>query len=430
MGTIIVYRVMKIPIMLALFFVFSPIGCLHSQDADSESVVQNGMRKHAPNLFIQDEAWIDISYVKSQITFVNYVRERADADIHLIITAHSTASGGQEYTLSFNGQKGFEDLSYELKYVSSMNTSDDEIRGGIIKVLKKGLMPYVSRTPLIDYIDILYHEETTEEEVTDWWNHWVFEIALYGYANGEKSYSHIWHNTEIEVRRITEKHRFSIGGDMDITQDHYEIDEGEDITAISKSYDGTIFYAYSVGEHMSLGGWISYWRGPYYNYEHMVSFSPAVEFNIFPYSEYAKNEFTIQYYISGRYHDYFEETVYGKLEEPCVRQALEIGISATKKWGTVGFYATGMNYMHDFSKKRFSMVGDMSLHLVAGLSVSIGGGYSAIRDQLYLEKGDASQEEIYLRLRALETNYQYWISLGLTYTFGSIYSNIVNPCFD
>ena len=421
---------MKILFALLSFLMLPWVGFVNTQAAESEGVDTLGMRRYAPNLYIQNEAWIDISYVKSEIRFVNYVRERTEADIHLIITFYPTASGGQEYTLAFYGQKEFKDLSYELKYISSMGTSDDEIREGIVKVLKNGLMPYVSRTPFLNFIDILYHEETKQEEVKDRWNHWVFEIGIRGNANGEKSYSYLWYSTDFEVRRITKKQKFSIDGDMNITKNRYLVDDGEDIIAITKSYDGSIFYAYSVGEHVSLGGWMSYWRGAYYNYEHMVSFSPAIEFNIFPYSDYAKHEITIQYRISGRYHDYYEETVYGKLEEICTRQALEVGISATKKWGTIGFYATGMNYMHDFSKNRLSMTGDMSLNLFAGFSFSMHGGYSIIRDQIYLEKGDASQEEIYLRLRAMETNYQYWTSLGITYTFGSIYSNIVNPRFD
>jgi hypothetical protein len=421
---------MRIFTALLVFFIISIVGYCYCQDTENANVDSAGIRKHAPNLYIQDETWVDISYIKSKVTFVNFVRERTESDIHLIITSHSTASGGWEYTLSFHGQKKFEDLSYVLTYTSSLNTSDDDIREGILKVLKKGLMPYVSRTPLIDYIDILFQEETTHEEVKDRWNQWVFELGIQGYVNGEKSYSHIWYCTEFSVKRITEKHKFTAYGDMDITRDHYEIEDGDDITAISKCYDGSMFYSYSVAEHMSLGGWISYLRDPYYNYEHMVALSPAVEFNIFPYSDYTKQKATFLYFISGRYHDYFEETVYGKMEELCARQTLTVGISATKKWGTIGFYASSLNYLHDFSKNRLSLDGNISLNIIAGLSVSIQGGYSYLRDQLYLEKGDASDEEIYLRLRALETNYQYWISLGVTYTFGSIYSNIVNPRFN
>jgi hypothetical protein len=34
-----------------------------------------------------------------------------------------------------------------------------------------------------------------------------------------------------------------------------------------------------------------------------------------------------------------------------------------------------------------------------------------------------------LRLRQLATSYTYFINLGLSYSFGSIFNNIVNPRF-
>jgi len=48
---------------------------------------------------------------------------------------------------------------------------------------------------------------------------------------------------------------------------------------------------------------------------------------------------------------------------------------------------------------------------------------------LSLPKGGASLEEVLLRRKMLETSYTYYFSIGLSYTFGSIYSNVVNPRF-
>ena len=54
---------------------------------------------------------------------------------------------------------------------------------------------------------------------------------------------------------------------------------------------------------------------------------------------------------------------------------------------------------------------------------------SRIRDQLSLPARGATDEEVLLRLRRLESSYEYSVSLSLTYTFGSIFSSIVNPRF-
>jgi hypothetical protein len=57
------------------------------------------------------------------------------------------------------------------------------------------------------------------------------------------------------------------------------------------------------------------------------------------------------------------------------------------------------------------------------------GGWSRIRDQIYLRAGEATDEEILLRRRQLATGYRYRFSAGLSYTFGSIFNNVVNTRF-
>ena len=57
------------------------------------------------------------------------------------------------------------------------------------------------------------------------------------------------------------------------------------------------------------------------------------------------------------------------------------------------------------------------------------GEFSRTRDQIYLPRGEASTEEILLRQRQLLTGYQYFFNFGISYSFGSIFNNIVNPRF-
>lgn len=41
----------------------------------------------------------------------------------------------------------------------------------------------------------------------------------------------------------------------------------------------------------------------------------------------------------------------------------------------------------------------------------------------------ASTEEILVRQRELATGYQYEVGFGVSYSFGSIFNNVVNPRF-
>jgi hypothetical protein len=69
------------------------------------------------------------------------------------------------------------------------------------------------------------------------------------------------------------------------------------------------------------------------------------------------------------------------------------------------------------------------IRIFKGLSLDINGGIAHINDQLSLKKGDISEAERLLQLRELATKYRLEGGIELTYTFGSIYNNIVNPRF-
>ena len=69
------------------------------------------------------------------------------------------------------------------------------------------------------------------------------------------------------------------------------------------------------------------------------------------------------------------------------------------------------------------------MRLARGLSVQAEVNASRIRDQLSLPARGATAEEALLRLRRLQSGYEYRFSVGLTYTFGSIFSSVVNPRF-
>jgi hypothetical protein len=66
---------------------------------------------------------------------------------------------------------------------------------------------------------------------------------------------------------------------------------------------------------------------------------------------------------------------------------------------------------------------------VRGLAFTVEGNVSRLRDQISLPRRGATEEEVLLELRELRSGYQYGLSFGVTYTFGSIFSAIVNPRF-
>jgi hypothetical protein len=56
--------------------------------------------------------------------------------------------------------------------------------------------------------------------------------------------------------------------------------------------------------------------------------------------------------------------------------------------------------------------------------------FDAIHDQINLRLNGASTDEVLLAQKEQKTNYTLYSYIGLSYRFGSIYNNVVNPRFD
>lgn len=185
----------------------------------------------------------------------------------------------------------------------------------------------------------------------------------------------------------------------------------------------------SLGNHWSVGGWVQADSSTYSNVDHSFRIAPAVEYNVFPYSQATRKELRFLYrlsYVSSRY---FEETIYDKLADRLWSQSLNVTLDVRQPWGSASASVVGSHYFHDFGKNRITLYGSLSLRVWKGFSFYVSGDYAMVHDQLSIVKGDLTDEEIFLRLRELSTTYSYYVSVGISYSFGSSLSRAVNPRF-
>jgi hypothetical protein len=150
---------------------------------------------------------------------------------------------------------------------------------------------------------------------------------------------------------------------------------------------------------------------------------------VFPYEESTRREFTFQYRVEYGNIQYNEITLYNKMRENLLNEQLSLSLYRTEKWGSLSASLSGSHYLHDLSKNNVTLYTSVSLRLLEGLSLSLSGDVSRIHDQLSLPRRNTSDEDVLLRRKQLATQYSYYTSIGFTYTFGSIYSNVVNPRF-
>jgi len=385
------------------------------------------LKKSAPKVFIDCDS-CDLDYIRIEITFVNYVWDRQEADVHILITTQSTGSQGREYTIAFIGQKDYADLQNTLKFFSNATDTDDEIRQGLAQTLRLGLGPYVARTPMAKGISFLLKQEVKPTAVEDRWNFWVFNIGFYSdfYAEEQRKSTELSGN--LSANRVTPASKLRMGLDIDYEKDTYEVN-GDTISSISESRDFDGLYVRSISQHWSVGGWVSLSSSTYRNIDFGYSLHPAIEYNFFPYSMSTRRQLRVLYKIGFGSYRYREETLYGKTSENLFSESLSVTLDLNEPWGTAEFSLEGSHFFHDFSKNRLEVSCELSLRIYKGLSLDIEGNYEKIRDQLSLPAEGATLEEILLRQRELASAYRYSIEVGLSFRFGSLFSNVVNPRF-
>lgn len=381
-------------------------------------------RKDAINVYMDAD-----SYMKKEVPFINYVRDIQDADLVVLGTYQSTGSGGGEYTFFVNGYKRFAGVKDTVSFNTYPDESDEESRQKGVRTLKMGMMKYMINSPLAEFIDINFTEPIAEEVSTDKWNNWIFTTNLSGAVQGQQSADVKALNTSINAARTTNNWRVSSGVLYNTSITKYDYGE---VKATNERKDSRVYgdAVKSLGEHWAVGVSSDVFKSIYSNYDLGFVAGSAIEYDIFPYSESTRRIFRVYYILNYGYNNYTDTTVFFKTKETLWSHKLNTSYTNFQQWGTLNFTAGWSNYLHDFKLNRFSIGAYVKVKIAKGLTFNMQGGYAFIHDQVSLRKGDASIEDILLNRKELSTTYSYQTSIGITYRFGSIYNNVVNPRLD
>ncbi len=399
-------------------------GALFAQEEPEDTLTT---REDAVNIFIDCER-CDMNYIREEIPYVNYVRDVREAEVYILETSEFTGSGGRRYTYAFIGQKDYQGMNDTLTYSSHPDDTRDYTREHRTQMLKLGLMRYVARTPLYDGVLINATEDVEEQEVIDRWNNWVFEIEAEPNFEGEESYKELSLRNSLSAVKITHDWKVEMDFDHRYTRTKYNYEDTL-YTKIRSYQEFDNLIVKSMGEHWSAGLRLDLLSSTYNNINFRINAFPSIEYNVFPYSESTHRQLRILYGLGNSYSHYYDTTIYNQIRENLLQQKLQIAYQVQEKWGSINVSLEESNYFNDLSKNRIELNGFIQIRLLKGLSLRIFGGVARINDQLALAKGELSEADILLQLQEMETSYELDGVIGITYTFGSIYSNIVNPRF-
>jgi hypothetical protein len=379
-----------------------------------------------------EDSLCDVEHVQREVGFVSYVRDRRDADVHVLITGQPTAGGGTKFTLAFLGQGRHRDRNDQLQHITPPDATEATAREGLTKMIAVGLLPYAADTPALGDVEIAYRpvEGRTEPAPdNDHWNHWILNSWMNGEFEEEEQMHFFFISGGQTASRITASHKLSLALSAEYIESRFDIPEQATVTTLMRSYGLDGLYVRSLGPNWSAGVQGSAQSSEFENYDLAIRFAPAVEFNLFPYDESTRRELRLLYSVGARSLNYREETIFLRHAETVYDQRLTIAFERTEPWGSADVALEGSHLLREVERNRVVLYGLLDVRLLRGLSLRATGSASRIRDQINLPRGGATAEEILLRQRELQTSFRLSGSLGLSYTFGSSFSEVVNPRF-
>jgi hypothetical protein len=378
----------------------------------------------------------DRNFFITELSFVLWTQDRLDADVHLLVTRLDTGAGGSEYTLGFNGQGRFARRVDTLVTFLPPNSSDDMRRRELARVAKVGLLAFAARLPGQERFTVSYAApaDTTRSPIlgtlNDPWNFWVYRLRANGSGNAESRSSSYDLSGSVSASRVTEAWKVSFYAQSDYKANRFELSDSTERRFILRSTDLSTRLVHSVSDHWSVGAQLAGGRSEYRNQDAYGALDFSAEYNYFPWAEATSRQLVALVSVGSRYYDYTEVTIFGRgSEHRPVARAIASGESR-QTWGSIDGALRYTRFLHDNDTYSVSFSGRTSLRLTRGLSLELRGEAAKVKDQLYLPRGDATDDEVLTRQRALATAYRFGGSVGLSFTFGSIYNTIVNPRID
>jgi hypothetical protein len=400
----------------------------HPVTAQKIDMNSDTLRKGAVKIFLDCQS-CDMNYTRQQITFVNFVRDVKEAEVYILISEQNAGSGGSQFTFGFQGIGKFNGINDTLVYTSNPDETTTIVREKKTNMLQMGLMKYVARTQVFSEIEFRHNIALDQEDVIDKWNNWVFSISTSPEFLSEESNKQLILSNKLSAIKVTPDIKLEIQIDQSYSRRRVIDKSGEETTYVTNEFESDNLFVKSLSDHWSAGFIWDSKSSTVENYDLRSDLLPSIEYDLFPYSEATYRQLRFLYSVGIQYNNYIDSTIFSKIKENLFKQEFNIAFAIQQKWGSINLSLAGSNYLNDFSKNKVELNTVVNLRVFKGLSLEISGSIAHIRDQINLKIGDISDADRLLKLKEISTVYRIEGMIGLTYTFGSIYNNVVNPRF-
>ena len=412
---------------------------LHAPAAVAQGAGVGSGQSEAPRVFFDCQGpQCDDTYHRTEIPWVTWVRDQQDADLHVIMTSQSTGANGREYQLDAIGREAYAEYEDQTLYQSLPTDTQRERLDGVSHSLGLAFARFAQYAGFRDLVSLQANPRgggnrslglVSSDQVDDAWNLWVFRVSGNGNFSGEETRKSRRFSGSLSASRVTPTWKQSYRSFVNYNFQKTKFPNRPKFVDERTDWNFNTTVVYSLAPFWSLGFTSRVARSTRENQNLSLSFNPALEFSVFPYEEATRRSLTAFYEIGPTYFDYFEVTQDGHLDETRFQEALTVQVSQRQTWGDVSINLRGSHYLHDFDRNNLELGGNVSFRITRGLNFNLGGSYTLVADQLYLPFEDLSDDEILTGVRESATDKRYFMFVGLSFQFGSIFNNVVNNRF-
>jgi hypothetical protein len=382
----------------------------------------------------------DSSHFRTEIPWVDWVRDRTDADLHVIFTSTSVGGGGNQYTFDFVGLRDNLGRDDQLTYTSAGSDVQAELMDGLTQTFSLGLLRYAVQAGQGRSFDVRFlgnpagpaedlENGEGEDPYRDPWNAWTFRFGLSGNMDIQERRSEQRINPSLSGNRITDDWKLDLSLWSNIRRQRVELSDGREVRNDTDSWRLSGLAVRSITDHVSVGVDASARNAISQNQRNRTVLRPAVEWNYFPYAMANRRQFIAHYGIGVEFSDYYEETIFGVTDEFLPTHRFAFQYRVREQWGDAGVGFESAQYLHDASLYSFGLSGEISYRISRGLELSLSGDASRVNDQIHVAASNYSDEDILLGRVNLPTGYRYQASVGIGYRWGSTLTNVVNNRF-
>lgn len=376
------------------------------------------------------------NYLRSEITFVDYVIDRHHCDVQVQLNFEPVGNGAVRYRFFFFGYGAFAGQNDTIAWEAYPNENAGSIREKTVQRVKQGLLPYLLKTPLAEAIDYKMAPEVADNRrAEDPWDLRTFQPQLGFFATGQRY-------KRGERTQHSSNRRFNAGFDAWKIGHKARINSG-----LSYEYDGyasvadtqrrayhiqewvfNLGYARALAQHWSAGGsvYTSFREHSHSSGGGNLYFAPTlgVEYSFFPYERFFRERLTLGWFVSTS-----QFIAIASNENSVVvpiSQGLSLNYAKIGRWGyCAGALQASTRFQKNSTAFYTSVHPSVAINVGKNLFVVFSGNLQidlSTQTSVFAIPGGPLAVS-----RTTYNNVSYQTSLGLSYYFGSGYRSIVNP---